>query len=210
MTAFDHFIYGGADLDAMRADFAGFTGVEPSVGGCHPGMGTRNALASLDGGVYLELLAPDPQQPQQANMGARVGAFARSQLFAYMLKAAGGELEAAQAVLERGGIASDLIDASRATPDGATLRWRLLVPRANPFGDHLPKFIDWLHTPHPSTSAARGCGFEAFELGHPRADELAALLRELGVPLPVHAADRPYQLLRIRTPRGARVLTSQG
>lgn len=210
MRSFDHFIYGGPDLDALRRTFASLTGVESTPGGRHPGMGTRNALASLGHAVYLELLAVDPQQPPGGKMGERVQAFAAPQLFAYMLKSGGAEPEAAQQVLARHGIASDLFDASRTTPDGKVLRWRLLVPRDNPFGDYTPKFIDWLDTPHPAHAAAGGCRFESFAIGHPRAGDLAALLRELDAPLPVQYADRAYMQLKIGTPRGSLVLSSLG
>lgn len=208
MKAFDHFIYGGRDLEEMRLAFALQTGVEPTVGGRHPGLGTRNALASLGEDVYFELLAVDPEQSLERNMGARLQAFATPRLFAYMLKASGGELEAARTVLARNGIDSDLFDASRTTPDGTVLRWRLLVPRDNPFGDFVPKFIDWQDTPHPAANNVRGCRFESFEMGHPRAAEIEALLRELDAARPVQRADRPYMHLGIGTPRGALMLTS--
>lgn len=210
MRSFDHFIYGGRDLDALRRAFASLTGVESTPGGRHPGMGTRNALASLGNNVYLELLAVDPEQSLGGKMGERVQAFAAPQLFAYMLKSSGAELEAAQHVLDRHGIASDLFEASRTTPEGKLLRWRLLVPRDNPFGDFTPKFIDWLDTPHPARVAAGGCCFESFAIGHSRAGDLAALLRELDAPLPVQYADRPYMHLKIGTPRGSLVLSGLG
>lgn len=143
-------------------------------------------------------------------MGARLQQFAAPQLFAYMLKASGSEMEAAQAVLARHGIEADLFDASRTKPDGAVLRWRLLVPRDNAFGDFVPKFIDWKDTPHPAANNARGCVFESFEMGHPRAAEINALLRELDAPEGVRRADRAYLLLRIGTPLGDAVLTSSG
>ncbi len=209
MKAYDHFIYGGRELDAMRADFTALTGVEPTLGGRHPGLGTHNALASLGDTVYFELLAVDPQQTPDGNMGARLQQFTVPRLFAYMLKATGGEMEAAKTVLADHGIEADLFDASRTTPDGRVLRWRLLVPHDNAFGDFVPKLIDWQNTPHPAANNARGCRFESFEMGHPRAAELNALLKELDAPHEVLRADRAYMQLRIGSPRGRTVLTSR-
>ena len=209
MKAFDHFIFGGPELESMRRNFASMTGIEATLGGRHPGLGTRNALASLGDGVYFELLAVDPEQSLEGNMGGRLQAFEKAHLFAYMLKARDGELEAAKTVLDRHGIASDLFDASRTTPDGTVLRWRLLVPRDNPFGDFVPKFIDWLDTPHPSGANARGCRFESFSMGHPQARDLSALLGELDAQVPVQRADQPYMHLTVDTPRGTLVFNGQ-
>jgi hypothetical protein len=208
MREFDHFIYGGRELEPMRRSFASLAGVEAAPGGRHPGLGTHNALTSLGDGVYLELLAVDPEQPRGGDMSARLQTFSTPHLFAYMFK--GSDLEAAQKVLERHGIDSDLFDASRRRPDGAVLRWRLLVPRDNSLGDFVPKFIDWMDTPHPSRTTAPGCRFESFSMGHPQSGELDGLLRELGAEMTVQHADRPYMHLKIETPRGPLVLSSAG
>lgn len=198
----DHVIYAGRDLDALVASFAALTGVTPKRGGRHPGLGTHNALASLGDEVYFELLAVDPEQKSRlaGTLGGRIDALPAPRLFAYMLKSA--DLEGRQRVLERHGIGSDLFDASRHTPDGGTLRWRLLVPRENRFGDLVPKFIDWLDTVHPAATSVRGCTFESFEIGHPESTALNALLAELGADAVAERASQPCLRLRLQTPRG--------
>jgi hypothetical protein len=60
----DHLVYAVPGLlEDACADFARRTGVTPSPGGVHKGLGTHNALAALGGGAYLEILARDPGQP---------------------------------------------------------------------------------------------------------------------------------------------------
>lgn len=206
----DHVIYGGRDLPALMERFHALTGVAARIGGRHPGRGTMNALASLGSEVYLELLALDPSQsPKAGDMGERISAMATPRLFAYMLKC--GDLEAAQQVLLKHGISAELYAAARDMPDGRTLRWRLLVPHhdpvSNPFGDFVPKLIDWQDSVHPATTSVPGCSLDAFELGHPQAPQLRALLQALGAELTVERADSPYFRLRAQTPNGAVVLT---
>ncbi len=207
-AALDHFIYAGRDLDALRAAFEQLTGVAPGRGGRHPGLGTHNALASLGKDIYFELMAVDPTQrgSLQGTLGERVDALPTPRLFAYMLREQ--DLARQQKVLAEYGITADLFDASRTTPDGRTLKWRLLVPHANPLGDFVPKFIDWLDTPHPSTTSVPGCTYESFEIGHPEAERLRGLLDALGASIPVELSDRAHFHLRIGSPKGKLSLVS--
>jgi len=203
---FDHFIYAARDLEPMCRAFEDLSGVKPGPGGSHPGLGTRNALASLGDSVYLEFLATDPAQPSGGTLADPIRSFTIPRLFSYMVRT--GDLELVQQQLAKHGIESDLFGASRSAPDGSTLRWRLLFPRQHRFGELVPRFIDWMDTRHPATTSVAGCRFESFEVGHPDAAALAALLRDLETEIRVQTAEQPYLRLTIGTPRGSLVLGS--
>jgi len=187
----DHLMWGVPDLDVGVEEAERLFGVTPAAGGSHPGLGTRNALLGLGGGVYLEILAPDPDQPLQGNMGARLQQLQAPALVTFAV--ATDNLPAmAEALHQRGYRTRGPLRTERVTAAGARLAWELLFVGGHPFGGLCPFFIDWRDSPHPSASIPLAAQLDGVALGCPQADALGQMLAELRVPVTVARDDRPW------------------
>ena len=163
----DHFVLAGSDLTRSQEAFADRTGVLLAPGGPHEKMGTRNALARLGDGLYLELLAPDPETATEGNLGGRLSTLDEPTLFAWALRT--DQLAGlANALVREGRSPSPIFEATRDQPDGPRLAWNLMgLPG---LGGAWPFFIDWRDCAHPSRSAPSVGSLVAFEATLPVPD----------------------------------------
>ncbi|MEE8338088.1 MAG: VOC family protein [Dehalococcoidia bacterium] len=198
----DHLVYAAPDLDAAVDELERRLGVRAAPGGRHPARGTYNALLSLGDGAYLEIIAPDPQQPDPDASRS----FAVDQLDAPLLRtwaAKAPDIEQRVARARAAGYdPGDPRAMSRERPDGVTLSWQLTASGLPAGGWLVPFLIDWGDSPHPAGSAPEGVTVESLRAEHPQPETVRPLLDALEVELDVTTGPAPRLVARLNTPRG--------
>ena len=202
---FDHLLLGVSDLDHGIDWFENRTGIRAIVGGVHPGRGTRNALVSLGGAHYLEIIAPDPAQTA-TDRQFHLSTLTEPRLINFAVRTR--DITDTAASLQRAGV--HVIgpgEGSRRTASGALLQWKTLGVESKLHSseiDPIPFFIEWASdSPHPSKSAPVGCVIEDLHFEHPHANELGAALRAIGLDVTVATANQTRIVGTIQTPRGS-------
>lgn len=199
----DHIMLGAASLDEGMREFERLTGVRPVRGGRHPSRGTENALVSLGRGVYLEIIAPQPDAKPNEMVNA-LRAMKRPALVGWAVHVPDAK-DAAARMAQAGFKATASTPGSRVTPEGKTLEWVTFVAE-QPEGAVVPFFIRWgAATAHPSTTSPGGCAIASFAVADPAGAELSKLLGALGVTADVKTAKDAQMRLALRC--GAREAT---
>lgn len=175
----DHIVVAIRSLEEGVAQFEQLTGVKAGAGGRHPGRGTENALISLGGGSYLEIIAPQPGATLSAQ-DQPMKALDRLSIVDWAISVP--EVDGAVASLKAAGFATSLPQpGARLTPSGERLDWMTFGLSGEDLGV-APFFIRWSpNTRHPSTTAPVGCSLERFVVRATKTDRLEALLQALGV-----------------------------
>ena len=203
----DHLVFGCENLDPGCDEIEKLLGMRPAFAGKHTGRGTHNALLSLGLGVYLEVIAPDPEQPEPAEPRAFGLDSPREQrLITWAARV--DDIETASATARsRGYDPGPVTTGSRALPGCRELKWKLAVKRVLPGNGIVPFLIEWGLAQHPSLIAPGGCTLLDLEAEHPHPDAVQPMLDALGVDLQVSEGGRPALLATIQCPRGTVVLS---
>ena len=175
----DHIVVAIRSLDEGIAQFETLTGVKPGVGGRHPGRGTENALVSLGGGAYLEIIAPQRGAALSPQDQPMLG-LERLTIIDWAVSVP--EVDGAIAALKSAGFgASPAQPGARLTPAGERLDWTTFGLRDADI-DAAPFFIRWSpNTRHPSVTAPGGCSLDTLVVRDPAAEKLTTALTALDV-----------------------------
>ena len=179
----DHIVYATPDVDATIDQVEQLLAVRAAIGGQHPGWGTKNALLSLGPKAYLEILGPDPSQPepkQPRPLG--LDTMSKPRLVSWVARTDDIQSvinKAKRQELDLG----DLQEKSRKKPDGTILKWTMTDLTKNRKDGIIPYFINWGDSAHPAENSPKGCRLIKLELFHPEAKRVNELLKNLGIDL---------------------------
>ena len=196
----DHLIWGARDLEHAVEEIAERTGVRPAPGGSHPGLGTRNALVSLDEWRYLEIIAPDPAQGNVPGLAAQLAELERPRLISWVAR-----VESMDEVVAWGkdnGYPVSKISESRLRPDGTELRWSFATVDKRGLLPHVPGFIEWGSTAHPSQDAPEGCRLLGYRIEAPQPEAVRALLNAFRLTVDVRVGPTERLSATLDTPNG--------
>jgi len=187
----DHIVYAvPRRLAETVAWFAGLTGAQPARGGSHQGMGTANFLIDLGAGAYLEIIGPDPDQPQPADgRWFGIDQLTAPRIVTWAIRTADidGSVATARALGYDPGQPTAM---SRRTDAGDLLQWRLTPPQTDGNDGLVPFLIDWGSTPHPTSRDLPRTRLTSWTGIHPTPGSLQGPLAALGCQLDITPGDR--------------------
>jgi hypothetical protein len=202
LTKIDHLVYATPDLDRGIAEIERALGVPATPGGQHLGRGTRNALVALGPARYLEIIAPDPNQPPPKDPRPfGIDELKDSRLVAWAVKGENLELLRKEAI-NKGVPLGEIRAGSRRRTDGVELSWQLTEHSGLDANAVVPFLIDWGASPHPALSAAQGASLISLRAEHPDPRRVQLWLKQLGVNLKVIRGSRPTLIATIDSPHG--------
>ena len=191
LSVIDHLVYAAPDLqlgvDAIQRQLD----VTVTSGGRHPEWGTANALLSLGPSTYLEIIGPDPEQPDFA--GKRIFQIDSLRAPRLVTWAAKGQCLERLSEIE---LADDerigqAYQGARERPDGGMLEWVLTDPRAIVCDGLAPFFIDWGDSPHPAASVPGGAELIDMHVTHPSPERVRETFTRLGLNIAVEKGNSP-------------------
>ena len=208
----DHIIYAVPDLTEGMDMIEELLGERASYGGQHPGRGSHNALLALGEDVYLELIAPDPNQYEPGiPRSFGLDSLEKPRLVTWAARTDDMSAIVAQA-RAAGYDPGQRVAGGRIQADGIRLFWESTQrPEAlqgrSPLGDWLvPFLIDWGSTPHPASRHASHCHLVSLQATHPDPTTIQTLLQALELELPVQPGAEATLTAIIDGPKGQVIL----
>lgn len=214
MAEIDHIVIGARTLEEGAAYVEAHLGIRPGPGGTHEGRGTHNLLLGLGKDCYLEVIAPDPAQPDPPHprpfdlddASVKLMLEAEPRLLAWVART-----PVLEAVVTR--LGAHHAGEIRAMKRG-TLSWRMALPPQNQdMSNLIPALIQW---DDGKGAAARlsdsGVRLRALEAEHPEVDALRNALAARGLEQAMRLRRSPHSrlLARFALPDGREAVLASG
>ncbi len=185
----DHLVYATPDLEASCRDLEIRLGVRASAGGQHPERGTHNALMSIGAGVYLEIIGPDPLQPEIRPVWFGIDQLTAPKLITWAVRVDG--LEAFVKEISPNAKVGAIRSGSRKTPEGSILSWQLTEPQLVQGVGLVPFLIEWHSHEHPAHSAITGPRLVQLRIEHPEPELIRKQLNALRLEVAIEQGSNP-------------------
>ncbi len=202
----DHLLYATPDVEATIGEIRELFGIDPIVGGRHPGLGTRNALIRLGPRRYFEIIGPDPDREFEG-LPTVVGLDTLDRQRLASWAAHSDDIEKTLNLAETSGVdLGDAVDGRRETTDGALLSWTYTDPYRDRFAGTVPFFIDWGTGAHPADDLPDGCSLTDLSIEHPDPEAVRAALQGFGIEVRMSSGPTARLIAQIETPNGTLTL----
>ena len=214
MAEIDHIVIGARTLEEGAAYVEAHLGVRPGAGGRHEGVGTHNMLLGLGSGCYLEVIAPDPDQPDPPHArpfdldspSMKMMLEAEPRLVAWVARP-----PVLDAVVTR--LGTHHAGEIRAMKRGK-LSWRMAMPPQNQdMSNLIPALIQWDDGKGAAKRLAdSGVRLVALEAEHPELEALRNALAQRGLEQAMRLRRSPHVrlLARFARPDGKEAVLTSG
>lgn len=189
---FDHIAIAADNLSQGVAFIEQKFGVKIPFGGEHDQMGTHNHLMQIGDGIFLELIAINPnanppKAPQQRwfdlnNPNLQNQLKQAPKFVTWVARTANIKAETHNLDLNIGGIHQ---------VTRGNLNWQITIPKDGKLTEHglFPTLIEWQNNQTPAANMANlGIKLKSFTLTHPQPEHLKALLKN-------HKASKQFDLI---------------
>jgi Glyoxalase-like domain len=148
----DHIVLAAPDLEKAMEQFHEMTGIMPTHVGPLQGLGAKTAHVGLDNNRYIEILAPDSEDP--GPLGDELKALKDNTLTPYHYAIRSSEVSRLIEgyVYDVLGWDPDHIAMVQALPDDTVRQWDLLTMYGHDVGGVAPYYVRWVDPTHHPTA----------------------------------------------------------
>jgi hypothetical protein len=177
----DHIVLAAPDLEKAIQKFEELTGIMPTHVGPLQGLGAKTAHVGLDNNRYIEILAPDDEDP--GPLGEELKKLQDGSLTPYHYAIRSSEVSRLIEgyVYDVLGWDPDHIAMVQALPNNSLRQWDLLTMYGHDMGGAAPYYVKWNdHARHPTACIPLNATLTSFKVRVPKGHDVHKLITGVG------------------------------